>query len=535
MRASSTAEREQVHHSGLDHAFAFFHAEGASTLVFETEYVDADYLDDFAHHYVRAHRTYERRCTRVHVFAHSFTETEFAAAFGLSDGGVHQSIEPFQENYLGFIVCRPLPQAVIGRSVLRSPQKRGAASTNSVERDYDVHLYGTTLKVRGLAFQEQDHVIAACATVALWSAFHMTATLFRTIVPTPAQITKLAAIGDPKRPMPNMGLTLTQMRMAVHRVGLEPELVQAGPLVPMISLVCAYLSMRLPVILIVNIEDGGTHAITVTGYEVGSSQRAEMIGPGNAIRRFGQSVTALYGHDDQVFAYSRLQILERPVEDLAGAQPNGGTVSSRDVQRERRGAIYLEGGWLHDDQDENGIRRVRKLEVESLLIPVYQKIQVKYMDVEGYVSQIQSLLNWSRGDLRAPDDTEVEWRIELRTSVELKEQIRRDHFDANGRKLSSSAYLSTLLSSMPRFIWTATASDASGAAVRFIFDATAMPAGAMPLMTALFYSAEHAQLLKENIDSYEAKRRAFLKAGVRTIDSRLTALILEKAKTAAAA
>ena len=50
------------------------------TIVAEHRYIDRDYLEDFAGHYVRAFREYNRFCMRLHFFSSELTAESFSAA-----------------------------------------------------------------------------------------------------------------------------------------------------------------------------------------------------------------------------------------------------------------------------------------------------------------------------------------------------------------------------------------------------------------------------------------------------------------------
>src|SRR5438105_2035940 len=86
----------------------YFATLGARIIVVENDYVDRDYLEDFAGYYVRCFHTYGRTCARLHFFACDFTTTDFDAL--LSGGAAVFSSGDLQAHYLGFIVVKPLPQ-----------------------------------------------------------------------------------------------------------------------------------------------------------------------------------------------------------------------------------------------------------------------------------------------------------------------------------------------------------------------------------------------------------------------------------------
>ncbi len=93
-------------------------------------------------------------------------------------------------------------------------------------RDYAVHLAGIKLVVPGLAFQQQDQGVNACATTSLWSALQNIARAEEFHVPTPAEITQAASryllSSSVGRSLPSEGLTIQQLCEATRAAGLHP-------------------------------------------------------------------------------------------------------------------------------------------------------------------------------------------------------------------------------------------------------------------------------------------------------------------------
>lgn len=147
--------------------------------VVEVDYVDGDYLDDFASYYVKCFSHYESRCKRLHFFRADFSEGDFRALIRgtLSDEVAKRLVG----SYAGFVVARPLPQAVIGRTVLKTYPSDKPTGTRSYKCVYpcEANLFGVRLTVDSLPYQEQDQVLAKCATVSLWAAFHKARSLFQ--------------------------------------------------------------------------------------------------------------------------------------------------------------------------------------------------------------------------------------------------------------------------------------------------------------------------------------------------------------------
>lgn len=153
---------------------------GVTTLVEEPDYVDRDFLEDFAAYHVRSFTQYRSRCTRLHFFAGGATEEGIRAA--MLDAA---AAEPLREGYRGFVVVRPLPDTIIGRTCLATyPQKAGVERVYPTLYTQEVNLFGIDLAVETVAFQEQDRDVAACATSALWSVLQKTGRQFQHLIPS---------------------------------------------------------------------------------------------------------------------------------------------------------------------------------------------------------------------------------------------------------------------------------------------------------------------------------------------------------------
>lgn len=422
---------------------------GAQTILVEFDYVDGDYLDDYAAYYSRCFTRYDKHCKRLHFFTRRFNSDEFVAAISepVKSAGLRSAL---RDSYLGFVVARPLPEAVIGRTVLATyppdvgrNTKAGDRRFTAVHR-YEANLFGLDLTIESLAFQEQDTVLAACATVALWSSFHQAAHLFRTPRPRPAEITRAANDSvSYSRAFPSHGLVVEQMCRAIRSVGLEPEIFDVGagsklrhPMtVP--SLLYAYLSLGLPVVLGVMIDGVGLHAVTVTGYRRTSSNLAIKKGadPAEPVMVSSQ-IDRLYVHDDQIGPFARLTV-KRPKGSTAG------------------GTITFEGSWRNQATKE-----MRKLFPYLLIVPVYHKIRVTFVDVQDWVRRMHQLVCVVLDD----QAQRLVWDVRLT--------------DANTYKRSVSVAksypdrASALFGAHPRFVWIASLRKGENLLFEWLADAT---------------------------------------------------------------
>ncbi len=199
---------------------------GAGAVIEEPNYFDRDYLAELSACYSTSSRGYPNTCRRLHVF--SVDARHASALFNGALQGQPTALKKLQAAYLGFIVIRPLGATPLGRTVLRwyPETRREAPRVKRPARIYHVHLAGLPLTVEGLAWQQQDSAVGACATVALWTMLHSSALDEHHAVPTTVEITRAAKAHWPlsHRIFPaSEGLVVEQLCHAIRAQGLQPS------------------------------------------------------------------------------------------------------------------------------------------------------------------------------------------------------------------------------------------------------------------------------------------------------------------------
>lgn len=439
------------------------------TIVIENEYIDGDYLDDFSNYYVKCFKTYERKCRRLHFFSVDLTSEQLSQAITASSDSAE--VKKIQSAYLGFVVARPLPDAVIGRTALKTYPADGGRRNYTCTRLYTVNLFGVELSVRSLVFQEQDNVLAACATVALWCSFHKTAELFGTTVLTPAQITTFAnQVVNHARPIPSHGLSIQQICNAIRHVGLDPEVVLVNKGLPVPSLVYGHLSHGLPVILIATIEGQGRHAIALNGYSINPApvHACEVDPKVPCLPMTGLRINEFYGHDDQIGPFSRVII--KPSTTV-------GTATY---------PVVFESSW----KDKTSGKYLA-LYPEMIVVPVYRKIRVTFVDVQQWLTRLHALLS-----ILLKGSGRLEWDVRLTTVNEYKKELRDS-------TLAEATRSELLLTSLPRYMWCAVLAVDDVILLECLVDATDMMQSA-PFLVMLWHNedlkaAVHTHLLDPSL------------------------------------
>ncbi|MDR1463153.1 MAG: hypothetical protein LBI68_08480, partial [Azoarcus sp.] len=446
--------REKLHTSYFEEYFTVLQA---ATFIVEYEYIDRDYLEDHTAYYDRCFRFYGRHTRRLHFFSKSFTRKQFTRL--LQEPSIEPGYTDLRESYLGFIVVKPLPQTIIGRTCLRTYDLNGERRHFPGLHTYCVNLYGLELTVRSLPYQEQDTVVAACATSALWSCFHGTGRLFQHKIPAPFEITKWAEDIIPDNPdvsarmFPNAGLTYAQMAYAIRRVGLEPFVDAVNRRHLLNATLYAYFQCKIPPILLTRLVEcvngrysaRGGHAITLTGYSIGEARATEYDRTGFLLR--ASRIDRVYGHDDQVGPFARM-VWKKAISENA---------EEFHALEQGDGVEWLETTW----RGKGTVYAVP----DNILLPLYHKIRIPFMDIHNAMLALDLILENARKSC-VSDLNRAEWDIFLTTGNDYKTAIRKD-YEGSGVDIMPS-----LLKNLPRFLWRVMVRVNEELQLDFLFDAT---------------------------------------------------------------
>jgi len=457
----------------------YFDTLKARTIIVEYNYVDRDFLEDFAGYYVRCFPDYKRYCTRIHFFDRLFTEDDLKDLIIASEDGLLTE-KDLKDSYLGFVIVKPLPKTIIGRTCLRTYPKNDAGKDGErffpIIRQYNVNLFGISLNVETLAFQEQDQVAAACATSALWTVFQGTGKKFQHSIPSPVKITEKAFQSFPlaTRAFPNRdGLTAEMMAQAIRDVGLEPFTINQDDEYVRKTILYAYLRGQIPILLgftickvnednrLISVE--GKHAVAVTGFHLGS-QIEPFTSSGFLLQ--ASRMDKIYVHDDQVGPFSRMSF------DKIKISNNSSQIDSISTSWGSQGGNY-------------------RAVIDLILIPLYHKIRIPFKVVFDASMLFDLFIESLRIQEKIPFIEErLEWDIYLTTVNDLKFDI----FNSTG--IDNNLRLEILSYRLPHFIWRATATHKEDKVLDLLFDATDIEQGQF-FLRAIEYNKDLSEVLRE--------------------------------------
>ena len=303
------------------------HDQRCLAAVIERHYIDRDYMEDHSVFYSRNLSDYTNACKRVHFFsiAHRSVKRKLRELIRL---GKKRGLEKYREAcakfskdyYLGFAVIKPLMGCPVGRTVLKQYEDfagKGFRREFQCTREYKTHLAGVELTVRGLAFQQQDVGVSACATTALWAALQKVREAEDLGAATPAQITRLASqytlpFG---RSMPSEGLSIDQMCQAVQSLGISPNLLRVTNYSTARGYLYSACKSGFAQVLILErpTAPDEAHAVTVAGMKVGAAIQSVVQ---DVLSDRASELKAVYVHDDRIGPYLRADLIRRGAQKL---------------------------------------------------------------------------------------------------------------------------------------------------------------------------------------------------------------------------
>lgn len=435
------------HTKSADYLVTYLGDLGVRSVAIEHHYVDRHYLDEFSHYYSKSFNPPVPHCRRLHFFA-KYDQNQLAELLRESITGADgdPTRDLLQDTYVGFCVIRPLSSAPLGRTVVKTYPKQSRRHYEA-SRPYTVNLCGLSLKVEGLAFQNQDGGAAVCASTSLWSALQRVAYSSGHRTPTPYAITEAAGSPYPA----SHGLTDAGMATAIRRLGYSAEyFVPADNRAWFRALIVASLQSRLPVILLLakhqktgtgEVEVG--HAITLTGFSEPSDIAAVPFTRENTppLPMRAGSLKILYAHDDNLGPHAHYELTDSTEKNESGHE-----------------RIILQRG------DSTGPRppswSIDHWRIEAALVPKPEKLRYA-------LASLLELLDFFRPALdQMLPGLNLHYSGRFDSGVAIQAHVKSEFFDAADRLLLLTTQ------TLPRHVGVLSAFDSTVLICEFVLDAT---------------------------------------------------------------
>lgn len=218
----NTFSRQSNH---LKYLKVYLEALKLKTVVCEPNYFESNYTAEFSAFYSRSAKDIHHNCIRHLFFSEAFNRNDIRKLAANDE----LTIQRMKNSFLGFVVQRPIEHAELGKTVLKWFEDYNANEPRIIKpsRPYKVNFINVELNVEGVAWQQQDRGISACATVALWSILQSSANREEIFIPTTRDLTENANLKSyGTRVFPSPGLTVNQICEAIKQNMMSPILME---------------------------------------------------------------------------------------------------------------------------------------------------------------------------------------------------------------------------------------------------------------------------------------------------------------------
>ena len=379
---------------------------------FEFPYVDKVYRDTYYHYYSTKHYSYLRNCIRLSLFDCELDKEHFRS---------QQLIEKLNENYLGFIVIRPLPLHLWGRSIL-SPKAFKNNDFVCCLANINTSTNGVKFNVAGFPHSSQDSEMITCAETTLWSIMEYFGNRYPEYKPVlPSRINRTLSNISFERQMPSHGLTSLQMSFALKDFDFGVRIYSSKEYGNNFNrIISYYIESGIPIIgLISNTQNQG-HAIILIGRECNIENR----------------IDSLHRSDERSINGTKIKIT-----DSADISKNIVIIDDNHppyqlAPLDRITSYYAQPSFLN-------------MSLYSVIVPLYSKVYLEAAKARFLLFALfkEDKFNWNWGI------NEIVLRFFLTSSRSFKDEIVKD--------ISLNAQVKELIieKTMPKFIWVAEISD----------------------------------------------------------------------------
>lgn len=472
-------DKEQV-----KYLYNYLSSLGAKSILLEPRYTDRDFLEDYSRYYVKRFRNDGGVCGRLHFFNCKLDhksldrmmlgieqedptgDLQHASDRGDPGADQQQDNEPrdltgevLQNSYLGFVLIKPLSKTFIGKTCLRIAGELGTGpgTKKKISKRYDVNLFGTKLHVDSIAFQEQDKVVAACATTAIWTALHALPGRDVKTIPSCSEITIAALnfVDGSNNGFPNRHLTHKQIQRSLDVEGLRyhSSALTSATKAWFQSYTSAHIDSDLPIILAggvygarkstdieADLESEALSILEELGESIDDNLREALIADfkttagqamclkgGHAITLVGYDFREgnewIYVHDDRLGPYARAELIE--AEAFIELQASKGFEASEEVRAELNGRWAL--AFSHWDPDAGEWLDPHEILVPDMgIIPADKKARLDFQYAYGTAAIVSThIKHWMEGICNTSELERQEYRhtIKLSTISQIRNEV----------------------------------------------------------------------------------------------------------------
>lgn len=225
----------------------------------EYPYVDKLYRNSYYHYWGSKFKDYRRYCIRLSFYDKKYSITDFF------DEAQHQNL---LQSFLGFLIIRPIYIAPTGRNIFRPDIYKKNKLHYVAVTNGQAAISGVKFNVAGFPHSSQDGEMMVCAETALWSLLEYFSHRYSDYKPLmPNEIHRILSSNSITRQIPSQGLSIPNISYVLKKIGFGVNLYSASTysVYDFISLIKIYIESCVPVMAIIQNEQGVAHVMNLVG------------------------------------------------------------------------------------------------------------------------------------------------------------------------------------------------------------------------------------------------------------------------------
>lgn len=236
-------------------------------VVIEDNYIDKVYRNIFSNYLSTKLNAYEQRCLRISFFKQDFDLSEI-----LDNPSFPEIII---ENYLGFMIIRPIVPGLVGRTAISPEALAYGDDINVLRAPIRTSFLGIKLVVEAFPLSSQDSEYATCAETSIWAVMEYFGNKYPEYTPIlPSFIHKELDRNSYQRHIPSSGLVYTDISLVLQSFGfgckiycLETPEFPGYDKDELHRIFSSYVDSGVPMIAAIGMDSSEGHAIVCVGKE----------------------------------------------------------------------------------------------------------------------------------------------------------------------------------------------------------------------------------------------------------------------------
>lgn len=349
-------------------------------LIIERNYVDKVYRDSYYTYYASKRTHYGKDAIKLSFFSEEDGEITL-------DMFRHKDKVSFLENhYRGFIVLRPTPPYIVGRSAI-APNLLANNTFKTCLAYIPSTAMGLKVSVQAFPFSSQDTETISCAETMIWALMEYYGNKYPEYSPVlPSKILNILKQNIVERQLPSSGLSVESMSYLLKECGFGPKLYSREEFAADFNqLLSCYVESGIPIIVALDnakavqdktIERLIGHAVLCIGHEEINEYK---------IRAIAYQELSIEGNSNQL----RIKDWDNIEKNFIFVDDNFPVYQSSSLERPTERYLSIpEEDYSDVESKKNADLEWDSCEISHFIVPLYKKIYLEAYVAKTFVKKL---------------------------------------------------------------------------------------------------------------------------------------------------